>query len=230
MSSLRWLFGCVLGLVLVGLLLPALAGCGQAPAPPPGTGPANELVAPTDGAMRGEKLPGSIRQAYEEAEKFGEPPAPPQQAPAPPTLAPWFDKVHYVGLSGALLLLAGLGTGLWIYLVVAFRRGQDRVFVRRQWRKWHYALGFGAGALALSHALGRFVQLGGFVPGFWVPILTGGALVLLVVSGLLRAWPPRPLARHFNWWTWSHRALTTLAVIMLLWHGITMYARFVLHP
>ena len=66
-----------------------------------------------------EKLPGSIREAYGRAEEFGEEP---EQKPAEsgePEPNPWFDGVHYVGAVGGLFLLAGIGTGLWIYLVIA---------------------------------------------------------------------------------------------------------------
>jgi hypothetical protein len=183
------------------------------------------------GAGSEEAPPKSIREAYQRAENFGEEPSAPAAppAPAPPSPSPWFDGAHYLGLSAGLLLLAGLGTGLWLYLVVAFRPGKDREPVRRRWRQWHYALGGAAGALALSHAVGRLVQVGSLMPGFWVPAATGFALILLVVSGLLRAGSPPAPAQSAQWWSWSHRALTALAVILLLWHAITMYAQFALH-
>ena len=175
-----------------------------------------------------EKLPSSIREAYERAEEFGEEPDTEKDEPEQRgERSPWFDGVHYVGVGGGLFLLAGLATGLWIYLVVAFRTGPRRVLIRRLWRRWHYALGFVAGGLALAHAVGRFIQEGEVELGLGPPVLTAAALILLLVSGVIRAWPPLPLARHPQWWAWSHRALAALTVLALFWHGISMYAQFV---
>ena len=206
MSRLRFCFAFTFALLI------ALSAAGWAQ--PPGTPPE-------------EAPPKSIRDAYNRADKFGEEPAPPA-APAAER-SPWCDGVHYLGLAGALVLLAALGTGLWLYLVLAFRRNQDRALVRRRWRAGHSALGLAAGALALSHVVGRFRQAGAVGLAWNLPVLTGAAIILLVISGLLRLRPPRALAPYPQYWTRAHQALTALTVLLLLWHGLTMYAQFVLH-
>ena len=205
MSRLRFCFA----FTLVLLLTLSAAGWAQ----PPGSSP-------------GEAPPKSLRDAYNRAEHFGDEPA----APATPAAerSRWFDRVHYLGLAGALALLAALGTGLWHYLILAFR-AQDRVQVRRRWHTGHAVLGLAAGALALSHVAGRCVQAGEFRLGWGVPLLTAGAIILLVITGLLRVRPPRAPAPYPQFWARAHQALTALAVLFLLWHGLTMYAQFVLH-
>jgi hypothetical protein len=216
--------GCLFAAVLLLLGAWPLWAQPAEPAPPPAA-PAPAA----GGANSEEKLPRSIREAYERAEKFGEEPSAQSKKTEAQPPSPWRDTVHYVGLGGGLLLLAALATGLWIYLVIAFRKGPHRVLLRRAWRRWHYGLGLAAGALALTHAIGRYVQAGDFEVEFGAPALTSAAIILLVISGIIRAWPPRALARHPRWWAWSHRVLTMLAVLALCWHGTTMYAKFVLH-
>ncbi len=223
------IFASWLLLVLVLLLWPALSLRAQ----PPGPGethahpaaPGAEAPAPPANHPD-EKLPSSIREAYERAERFGEEPSKEPEEHEQHEHSLWYDGVHYVGVAGGLLLLAGLATGLWIYLVIAFRTGPHRVLIHRVWRRWHYALGFVAGGLALAHVLGRYVQVGGVGVEFGPPTLTSAAFILLVVSGLLRAWPPRALARHPHWWAWSHRVFAAAALLALFWHGLSEYLHF----
>lgn len=177
----------------------------------------------------GEKLPRSIREAYERAEGFTEEPAKEASESEAEEAGLWTDGIHYLGIGGGLVLLAALAVGLYIYLVIAFRQGPDRVRLRRLWRRRHYALGLAAGALALAHVIGRSLQLGEFEAEFGAAQLATLAIILLVVSGIIRAWPPRPLAAHPQWWKWSHRLLVVAALLTLFWHGIATYAEFVLH-
>lgn len=176
-----------------------------------------------------EKLPRSIREAYERAEGFTEEPGGKNDESEAAEAGLWRDGIHYLGLAGGLVLLAALAVGLYIFLVIAFHQGADRVLLRRAWRRRHYALGLAAGALALAHVIGRSVQLGEFEAELGAAQLATAAILLLVVSGIIRAWPPRPLARHPRWWMWSHRVLTVVALLALFWHGIATYAEFVLH-
>ena len=39
------------------------------------------------------------------------------------------------------------------------------------------------------------------------------AFVLLALSGVLRMWPPRSLARYARVWIWSHRLLLVAALL-----------------
>ncbi len=176
-----------------------------------------------------ERLPRSIREAYERAEGFTEERGPEGEESEAAEAALWRDGVHYLGIGGGLALLAALGVGLWIFLVIAFRQGPQRVLLRRVWRRWHYALGLAAGALALAHVIGRSVQLGEFEAELGAAQLATAAIILLVISGVIRAWPPRSLARHPRWWMWSHRVLVVAAFLALFWHGVGTYAEFVLH-
>lgn len=197
----RWL------LALLLLCLPSAGLWAQGP-PPPGDEPP----------------PGSIREAYERAERFGEEPTP-GQTPAPTEAhSPWYDGVHYVGIGGALGLLAAAGVGLWIFLVVAFRKDSKRILVRRLWRRRHYALGLSAGALALAHVVGRTIQEGELSLG--PASRTSLAFLLLVLSGVIRAWPPRPVARYPWLWIWLHRVLLVLAVVLLYRHVMWQYLKF----
>jgi len=175
----------------------------------------------------GERPPRSIREAYERAEEFGQPPAAEGEVrEAEESGSFWLDPVHYLGLAGAALALAALGVGLYIFLVVAFRRGPDRVLVRRAWRLRHAILGLSAVALAVAHAGLRAVQTGE-VPFSWNPsqALTL-AFVLLALSGVLRMWPPRSLARYARVWIWSHRVLLVAALLLLVGHVVFQYVRF----
>lgn len=174
----------------------------------------------------GEGPPRSIREAYERAEQFGQPPAEEAAREAEGARSLWRDPVHYVGIAGGAFALGALGVGLYIFLVVAFRRGPDRVLVRRAWRLRHVILGLSAVALAVAHAGLRAAQTGE-IPFSWSPPQAVTlAFVLLALSGVLRMWPPRSLARYARVWIWSHRVLLVAALLLLVRHVAFQYARF----
>ncbi len=178
----------------------------------------------------GERPPRSIREAYERAEQFGQPPAEEAAREAEEARSLWLDPVHYLGVAAGALALGALGVGLYIFLVVAFRRGPDRVLVRRAWRLRHVILGLSAVALAVAHSGLRAVQTGE-VPFSWSPPQAVTlAFVLLALSGVLRMWPPRSLARYTRVWVWSHRVLLIAALLLLVRHVAFQYARFAAPP
>lgn len=170
------------------------------------------------GAPEPEELPQSIREAYERAEKFGEeaiPPMPPASATGDRN-SRRLDLVHVVGLVGGSLLVANLAIGTAIFL--GARRRRLTVPARKIWRKWHYAVGLTALALALAHAIGRFMQAGELNLDNPPAFLLACATVLIVGSGLLRVRPPRKLARYPQLWVWAHRALALLTLVLLVMH------------
>jgi hypothetical protein len=133
---------------------------------------------------------------------------------------PWRDWIHWVGIVGGLAAVVTLLVGLYLYFVVARRRGADRVLVRRRARRWHIAAGLLAATLALAHALLRFHQFGNWEIKLRPPVLALFAFLLLALSGVIRAWPPRRLARHHRVWTWTHRVLLVVALTMLALHAV----------
>ena len=115
-----------------------------------------------------------------------------------------------------------LASGLYIHGVVARRRQRGAGQSRKRWRQVHYTLGLTAAALAVTHALLRLRQEGGSVwPGEAEPsYLAWYAFVLLAISGLVRARPPKKLRKWPRLWMWAHRALFCAALGLVIWHGL----------
>ncbi len=194
------------GWAVLILLLAAGAAAWAQPAPPtpPGSSPPASPAPPTyEPAPAGE--PGA--PAPESEEEEGE-----------EGFNPWLDWVHAIGITGGGLMVTNFLIGLSIFF--GARAGTARFPVRKRKgrRKWHYVFGLTALALAASHALLRFVQIGTVDLGNPPAFLLACIAVLLALSGMVRAWPPRRLARYPQVWTWVHRTLTTLAVVFLTWH------------
>jgi hypothetical protein len=201
---------CLLLLLLVaGLHLAALAG-----PPPPATGTPAANAQPPGGARDG--LPPSIKQSYSEAEAAGTE-APPAPAPQPRKHSLWVDGVHVVGLGGGGLMALNLLLGATLLIGASAVKRMPRP-VRKSRRKWHYAVGLIALALATLHAVLRYAQGGAFDLRNPPALALGGAAVLLACSGMIRAWPPPSLRRFPQNWMWTHRALILLAVLLLAAH------------
>jgi hypothetical protein len=184
------------------------------------------LLGPAVVAQEG-RVPGSIKQAYGEADKFGTEATPEAAATGEPAAAEapeggeeegslWLDKIHAIGIGGGALLLANLVLGLTLY--VGARRKRLPMPARKRRRKWHYTVGLVALALGVLHGILRYVQAEGFDLGNLPAFAVGCAAVLVAASGMLRAWPPRKLARYPKLWIWTHRGLVGAAVLLLALH------------
>ena len=172
------------------------------------------------------ELPRSIQQAYGAADKFGEAATPAAAATAEAASAPapsggaehsvWLDRVHALGIAGGALLLANLVLGGTLYLGAVRKRLP--VSVRKRRRKWHYTVGLIALALGVLHGVLRYFQAGGFDLGNAPAFALACTAILLAGSGMLRAWPPRKLARYPKLWRWTHRGLILAAALLLAAH------------
>ncbi len=124
------------------------------------------------------------------------------------------DFVHWLGIAGgAVAVLAGFG-GLTILLFL--RKGP--ITRRMRVRTVHMAAGATAALLALAHGVGRAMQAGGLTLGIDAPHLTCLGFFLVVLSGLLRNWPPGFLQERVGIVWWIHRAAVLLLVCSLLTH------------
>ncbi|MEN6345614.1 MAG: hypothetical protein ABFE16_09910 [Armatimonadia bacterium] len=136
------------------------------------------------------------------------------------TGGPWLDAVHWIGLVGGFLILVALAVGL--YLLLAFRRG-GRLSLRGKVRNLHILGGGLAIAFALGHVAGRAVQAGSVEFELDPARLIALALVLVLVTGLMRRFTPGFLQGHYALLAWAHR-LAVLAVLILL--GLHVVAAF----
>jgi hypothetical protein len=221
MPTPRWIepvFALMLVLVLAGAV--ALA---QSPAPPAAAPGAAAQPNPPEN-----HLPQSIKQSYSQAEQAGEEPSAPAAAPETPEHSPWLDGVHYLGLGGGGLMVVNLILGATLYFGTISAKRLP-IPVRKGRRKWHFTVGLIALSLAALHGGLRYVQAGGFDLGNPPAFALACAAVLLACSGMIRAWPPRRLARYAHRWMWLHRALVLAAVLLLAAHVTGQVMIFLAH-
>jgi hypothetical protein len=177
---------------------------------------------PASSAPAGEG-PSGVQQASGPAERLGQA-GQPATAEARPAPRPgrghrlWLDKVHAVGLFGGGLMVTNFIIGLSILLGALAGTARFPVLKRKGRRKWHYLFGLTALSLAVLHGVLRYVQFGGLQVHNPPAFALGCTAALLACSGMVRAWPPRKLARHPKVWTWVHRTLLALAVVLLAVH------------
>lgn len=140
--------------------------------------------------------------------------------------SPWRDGVHYVGIAGGALAMLALVLGVIIYVGPRLPGKKLASALRRRFRTAHIACGMAGASLALVHHVGRLVQAQEFGFALNAPALCGYAFVLVLLSGLLRAWTPRAWRKHWRVLAFIHRVSVVTALYFLFVHALHQAREF----
>lgn len=140
--------------------------------------------------------------------------------------SPWHDGVHWIGIAGGALAVLALVLGLIIYVGPRLPGKKLAPALRKKLRSAHLACGLSGAGLALAHHVGRLVQAHEFRLALNPPALAGCGFVLLLISGVLRAWPPRGLRRSWRWLAFVHRLAFVAALFFLVQHTLVQFHKF----
>jgi hypothetical protein len=215
----------VVGLLLVALLASA-GGCAGQTSEKPGKGaPAAGKAAPVAGKpapaagkeapAAGKAAPGQAKTEAPGASSKG------SDEEAAPEASPWHDTVHWFGLIGTLLAFVVFLGGAVIYVGFNVRGKPFTDPTRKVIRAIHMTGGVVAITLGTVHYVGRCVQAGQAFLNPIPPVYAQAGFLLLLVSGILRFWTPKPIRKQWYIFAYLHR----LGFIVALYH-VTRHAQY----
>jgi hypothetical protein len=138
----------------------------------------------------------------------------------------WRDGVHTAGIAGGALAVLALVLGIVIYAGPRLPGKKLAPALRKRLRTAHMACGMAAALLALTHHVWRLVQVQQLGLGHTPPHLAGYGFLLLLLTGALRARPPKALRKAGKWFARAHRLALVVAFVSMGQHALREFDKF----